>query len=268
MPLSTTSCTHHDQITQTDTTTAEPSIQVTIPEIVIDDIASSDDEVLFYTGLPCYKAFKALFDTLIATGADRLNEDDDVMMQEKFNRKLQLIDEFFIGNDETSFRKYLIALKTLVTQNYSDCTEIFIETPSALENKSLTYSSYKSHNTFKALVGVSMTGAVVFLSNLLGGSASDVYITRNCGLLELFEEGDAVMVEKGFIHIQSDLKKKKELNCNVRHSCPLKGISFRNLKLNVQRGTICKNSCGKKNGTDQELLHLTRNITHQFEFKV
>ncbi|XP_063404470.1 uncharacterized protein LOC134687938 [Mytilus trossulus] len=90
-----------------------------------------------------------------------------------------------------------------------DCTEISIETPSALQKKSLTYSSYKSHNTFKSLVGVSMTGAVVFLTNLWDGSASDVvHITRNCGLLELLEEGDAVMVDKGFIHIQSDFKKK------------------------------------------------------------
>ncbi|CAC5421797.1 unnamed protein product [Mytilus coruscus] len=96
MPLSTTSCTHHDQITQTDTTTAELSIQVTRPEIIIDDIASSDVEVLFYTGLPCYQAFKALFDTVIAAGADRMNVDDEITMQEKSNRKLRLIDEFFM----------------------------------------------------------------------------------------------------------------------------------------------------------------------------
>ena len=47
-----------------------------------------------------------------------------------------------------------------------DCTEVFIQSPPSLENKSLTYSSYKSHDTFQALVGVSMTGAVVFVSKL------------------------------------------------------------------------------------------------------
>jgi hypothetical protein len=42
--------------------------------------------------------------------------------------------------------------------------------------QSQTYSNYKSHNTFKALVGISTTGAVVFISKLWGGSASDVEI--------------------------------------------------------------------------------------------
>ena len=35
-----------------------------------------------------------------------------------------------------------------------DCTEFFIEIPSSLVNQTLTYSSYKSHNTFKLLVGI------------------------------------------------------------------------------------------------------------------
>ena len=52
-----------------------------------------------------------------------------------------------------------------------DCTEIFVQTPSSLENQSQTYSNYKSHNTFKALVGISTTAPVVFISQLWGGSA-------------------------------------------------------------------------------------------------
>ena len=87
-----------------------------------------------------------------------------------------------------------------------DCTEVYIQSPSSLENKSLTYSSYKSHDTFKALVGVSMTGAVVLVSKLWHGSTSDVEITRKSCLFEQLNNGDAVMVDKGFIHIQSDLK--------------------------------------------------------------
>ncbi len=96
-----------------------------------------------------------------------------------------------------------------------DCTEIFVQTPSSLENKSQTYSHYKSHNTFKALVGISMTGAVVLVSKLYGGSASDVFITRQSGLLELLETGDAVMVDKGFINLKSDFKGK-----NIKLYCP------------------------------------------------
>lgn len=96
-----------------------------------------------------------------------------------------------------------------------DCTEIFIQTPSSLENKCQTYSNYKSHNTFKSLIGISMTGAVCLVSKLWGGSTSDVHITRNCGLLETLQPGDAVMADKGFVHIQQDLEKM-----GVKLYCP------------------------------------------------
>ena len=79
-----------------------------------------------------------------------------------------------------------------------DCTEFFIPTPSSLVNQSITYSSYKSHNTFKLLVGISSTGAVTFLSQLCGGNASDKHIVKKSGLLDLLETGDSVMADKGF----------------------------------------------------------------------
>jgi hypothetical protein len=65
-----------------------------------------------------------------------------------------------------------------------DCTELFVQTPSSLENKATTDSQYKSHNTFKALVVISMTGAVVHVSKLWSGSVSVVHITRSSGLLK------------------------------------------------------------------------------------
>lgn len=48
----------------------------------------------------------------------------------------------------------------------------------------------------------------MFIFKLWGGSASDVEITRKSGLLDLLEAGDALMVDKGFIHLQNDLKEK------------------------------------------------------------
>ena len=79
-----------------------------------------------------------------------------------------------------------------------DCTEFFIATPSSLVNQSITYSSYKSYNTFKLLVCISPTGAVTFLSRLWGGNASDKHIVKESGLLNLLEAGDSVMADKGF----------------------------------------------------------------------
>lgn len=79
-----------------------------------------------------------------------------------------------------------------------DCTEFFIEIPSSLVNQAITYSSYKSHNTFKLLVGISPTGVVTFLSKLWGGNASDKQIVKESGFLNLLKKGDSVMADKGF----------------------------------------------------------------------
>lgn len=53
-----------------------------------------------------------------------------------------------------------------------------------------------------------MTGAVCLVSKLWGGSTSDVRITSNCGLLEALQPGDAVMVDKGFVHLKADFERK------------------------------------------------------------
>ena len=47
-----------------------------------------------------------------------------------------------------------------------DCTEIFTEKPSSLPVQSAMYSTYKHHNTFKGLVGISPVGAITFISEL------------------------------------------------------------------------------------------------------
>ena len=44
-----------------------------------------------------------------------------------------------------------------------DCTEVFTEVPSSMSIQSLTYSSYKHHNTFKGLVGISPRGAITYM---------------------------------------------------------------------------------------------------------
>ena len=49
-----------------------------------------------------------------------------------------------------------------------DCTEIFIQRPNSLSSQCLTFSSYKHHNTFKVLVGISPGGVITFVSDLWG----------------------------------------------------------------------------------------------------
>ena len=80
-----------------------------------------------------------------------------------------------------------------------DCTEIFCQKPSSLKSQRQLWSNYKHHNTYKALVGISPDGTVVFVSNLYGGSCSDKFITKDCGILDHLEPGDSVMADRGFL---------------------------------------------------------------------
>ena len=79
-----------------------------------------------------------------------------------------------------------------------DATEIFISQPRLPELQQMTFSNYKNHNTFKALVGISPAGAITFVSKLFPGSISDKGLTKQSGLLDLLERGDSVMADRGF----------------------------------------------------------------------
>ena len=50
----------------------------------------------------------------------------------------------------------------------------------------------------KFLVGISPSGAILFVSDVWGGRASDQKITQNCGLIRLLSPGQDVMADRGF----------------------------------------------------------------------
>ncbi|XP_062619905.1 uncharacterized protein LOC134281457 [Saccostrea cucullata] len=80
-----------------------------------------------------------------------------------------------------------------------DCTEVRVQTPSAKVLNSQTYSNYKSHTTFKGLIGITPNGAVCFVSKLFTGNISDKDVTQRSGIVDLLENGDEVMTDKGFL---------------------------------------------------------------------
>ena len=94
-----------------------------------------------------------------------------------------------------------------------DATEIFIQSPSNPQAQQLTFSSYKNHNTLKALVAITPSGAISFISKLHGGSTSDRELFLNSGLLELLEPGDSVMADRGFTI--ADLLDAKVVSLNI-----------------------------------------------------
>lgn len=48
------------------------------------------------------------------------------------------------------------------------------------------------------MIAISPSGAISFVTDLFGGNISDKELTSRCGLLDLLEDGDSVMADKGF----------------------------------------------------------------------
>lgn len=88
-----------------------------------------------------------------------------------------------------------------------DCTEFKIQRPSSPEMQQATFSYYKNTNTLKAMVGITPSGAVSFISDLWGGSISDKELFLRSQMLTKLDKGDLVLADRGFI-IQKELEKK------------------------------------------------------------
>lgn len=79
-----------------------------------------------------------------------------------------------------------------------DCTEFFIQRPTSVGVQQLTYSTYKSHNTAKALIGITPNCFISFLPELQPGRLSDKELVVRSKLINLLEAGDLVMADRGF----------------------------------------------------------------------
>ena len=79
-----------------------------------------------------------------------------------------------------------------------DCSEFYIQKPRNPTTQSQTYSSYKSHNTYKSLLGISPSGSFIYVSELYGGNSSDKYMVEHSDFLDYIQPGDDVMADRGF----------------------------------------------------------------------
>ena len=99
-----------------------------------------------------------------------------------------------------------------------DGTEIKCQTPTSLVLHSETYSLYKSHTTFKGLIGIAPSRHMTFISQFYASSISDRELTVRSGLLNLpFSQGDVVMADKEFAI--SDLCEPTDVGLNIPPFC-------------------------------------------------
>ncbi|XP_069136298.1 uncharacterized protein [Argopecten irradians] len=115
----------------------------------------------------------------------------------------------------TSFRLKYPSVRVII-----DCTEIFIQRSSSLLNQSMTFSNYKHHTTIKFLVGITPSGIISFVSDGWPGKTSDRQLTIESGLIDLLNENDSIMADKGFTI--RDVLEKKKCKLNIP---PFKGAS-------------------------------------------
>ena len=115
-----------------------------------------------------------------------------------------------------SFRRAYPSTRCII-----DCTELYCQRPSSLSTQSALYSHYKSHVTYKGLIGISPSGSVTFISQLFDGSISDREIVSRSGFLEpsLWNSQDGAMADRGFV-IYDELK---ELDVVLNIPCFLAG---------------------------------------------
>ena len=99
----------------------------------------------------------------------------------------------------TCFRKLYPKVRCII-----DCFECFTETPSGLDLAATLWSEYKHHYTFKSLVAITPNGAISYVSPCYGGRASDIFIVRDSGFLNMIEPYDEIMADRGF-KIREDL---------------------------------------------------------------
>jgi hypothetical protein len=80
-----------------------------------------------------------------------------------------------------------------------DGTEFKTQKPSDPLAQRQLWSSYKHDHTVKVQLGCESTGAITSISHTFGGSVSDKELFQQSGVVEHLHEGEAVMVDKGYL---------------------------------------------------------------------
>ena len=129
------------------------------------------------------------------------------------------------------FRKIYPKVRCII-----DCFECFTATPSGLDLAATMWSEYKHHYTFKVLVAITPNGAVSYVSPAYGGRATDIFVVKDSGFLNLLEPYDEVMADRGF-------KIREELMMRMSTLCipPSKAAAMQTLPSDVRKTSSIAN---------------------------
>lgn len=94
-----------------------------------------------------------------------------------------------------------------------DCFEVRCETPGNIKAAAAHFSNYKRTHTVKFLIAVHPDGTIAYISNGFTGRCSDREITLQSGFLDLVEENDIILADKGFTI--SDIIRAKKATLNI-----------------------------------------------------
>ncbi|XP_044731816.1 uncharacterized protein LOC123294746 [Chrysoperla carnea] len=105
--------------------------------------------------------------------------------------------EHFIGGEKSDVES---------SPNYAPIsinTEFNIEILANVDHRVYCYSHYKKDFTAKVLIGITPAGFICLKSKVAGRRKSDSQMTIESGLLDLLEDGDIVLADKGFPEIKT-----------------------------------------------------------------
>ena len=98
-----------------------------------------------------------------------------------------------------------------------DCIKLKIEVPANIDDRVFTYSHYKKGFTGKRLIRITPGGFICLKSKVAGARKSDSQMTIESGLIDLLEDEDGVLADKGFPEIRRTINEKSKKVALVMH---------------------------------------------------